>query len=750
MRPAFAALLALALGSSSSHAQTVPTLRGFSPSESESERRWEARFMAIPRADSVRENMRRLSARPHHLGSPYDRDNAQWMLAKYRSYGLVARIDSFKVLFPTPRERVLELVRPTSFTARLTEPALPEDPTSGQTAEQLPTYNAYSIDGEVTAPLVYANYGIPDDYDQLERMGVSVKGCIVIVRYGAAFRGIKPKVAAEHGAVGCIIYSDPRGDGYFMGDTYPGGAYRPKDGVQRGSVLDMVTHPGDPQTPGWGATEGARRIERKDVDVITRIPVLPISYADATPFMAALRGPMAPESWRGALPLTYHVGPGPATVHLKLAFQWDVVPALDVVATIPGTGRADQWVLRGNHHDGWVNGTSDPISGQAALLEEARALGALYKEGWRPLRTLMFLSWDGEEEGLMGSTEWAEEHAEELQKHAVLYLNSDSNNRGYLSAGGSHILEKFMHEVASDVLDPETGLSVARRLLLQRIKAAASADDRDTLRAAPELRIEALGSGSDYSTFLQHLGVPCLNLGFGGEGDEAQYHSIYDDFHWFSHYADTSFEYGQTLARTSGLAMMRMAGSRSLPYDFENQAATFRRYAVELQKLLKSRQDEARERSKQLAEGLFAATTDPRDPLPVPRALDTPPDIDFKPLLDVTARLADAARGYSAALASAREAPAAELDLVASMVQGSEQRLLGKDGLPRRPWFKHLLYAPGFYTGYGVKTMPGIREALETRNWEEARREMDRVVEALDSEIQLVRQSSAELEAARH
>ncbi len=420
MRPTFAALIALALLPCSSHAKSGTSLLGFSASEADVERAWEVRFMAIPRADSVRENVRHLSARPHHLGSPYDRSNAQWMLAKYRSYGLEAQIDSFMVLFPTPRERVLELVVPTRFTARLAEPALPGDPTSGQTSEQLPTYNAYSIDGDVTAPLVYANYGIPDDYDRLDQMGISVKGAIVIVRYGAAFRGIKPKVAAEHGAVGCIIYSDPRGDGYFNGDTYPDGAYRPKDGVQRGSVLDMVIHPGDPQTPGWGATEGARRIDRKDVDVITKIPVLPISYADATPLLEALAGRVAPEAWRGALPITYHVGPGPAQVHLKLAFQWDVVPALDVVATIPGTDRADQWVLRGNHHDGWVNGAADPLSGQAALLEEARALGQLYKDGWRPRRTVKFLSWDGEEEGLMGSTEWAEEHAEELQKHAVL------------------------------------------------------------------------------------------------------------------------------------------------------------------------------------------------------------------------------------------------------------------------------------------------------------------------------------------
>ncbi len=307
-----------------------------------------------------------------------------------------------------------------------------------------------------------------------------------------------------------------------------------------------------------------------------------------------------------------------------------------------------------------------------------------------------------------------------------------------------------MNQVARDVLDPETGVSIGRRLQLLRIKLAATAEDRDTLRTEPDLRIDALGSGSDYSAFLQHLGIPCLSLGFGGEGDEAQYHSIYDDFQWYSHYADTSFEYGQTLARTSGLALLRMSGARSLPYEFQNQAATFRRYAGELQKLLRARQDESRERGKQLAEGLFVATTDPHELLPVPPALDTPPDLDFKPLLEATGRLSDAARRYSAALAATKEAHGAARDSASTLLQASEQRLLGAEGLPRRPWFKHLLYAPGFYTGYGVKTIPGVREALETRHWEEAHKQLARVVTALDSETELVKQACEVLEGSRH
>ncbi|HWA59079.1 MAG TPA: M28 family peptidase, partial [Gemmatimonadales bacterium] len=401
-----------------------PVLFGYSAEAGRRELDWERRMREIPSPDSLREAMRRLSARPHHVGSPYDRDNAEWMLARFKAWGWDAKLETFDVLFPTPRERVLELVAPTRYVARLSEPPVPGDPTSSQKAEQLPTYNAYSIDGDVTAPLVYVNYGIPADYDRLDRLGISVKGAIVIARYGQSWRGIKPKVAAEHGAVGCIIYSDPADDGYSAGDVFPRGPFRPADGVQRGSVMDMPLYPGDPLTPGQGSTPGTPRLAKSDARTLTRIPVLPISYRDAEPLLAALTGPVAPSGWGGGLPITYHVGPGASKVHLRLQFNWDTKTLYDVVATLRGSVAPDEWIVRGNHHDAWVNGAEDPISGQVALLEEARALGAMAKAGWQPRRTIVYAAWDGEEEGLLGSTEWAEAHAEELMRKAVVYINT--------------------------------------------------------------------------------------------------------------------------------------------------------------------------------------------------------------------------------------------------------------------------------------------------------------------------------------
>ncbi|MBV8731887.1 MAG: M28 family peptidase, partial [Acidobacteriia bacterium] len=436
----------------------APPLTGYAAAASKAERDWETKFRAIPDPANLRAYMQRLTARPHHLGSPYDKDNAEWILARFREWGLEAKIETYDVLFPTPKQRLLELVAPVRFMAKLEEPTVAVDPTSSQHDEQLPAFNTYSIDGDVTAPLVYVNFGVPEDYEMLDRMGVSVKGAIVIARYGASWRGIKPKVAAEHGAVGCLIYSDPHEDGYFRGLDYPNGPFRPKDGVQRGSVMDMPVRPGDPLTPNVGATKDAARIPLDQVETLTKIPVLPISYADAQPLLAALAGRVAPEPWRGSLPITYRVGPGPARVHLKLAFNWDRKPLYNVIARIPGATDPDEWIIRGNHHDAWVNGASDPVSGASALLEEARSFSELLRQGWRPRRTIIFTVWDGEEEGLLGSTEWAEDHAEELRRKAAVYINSDSNNRGYLAVEGSHSLEKFINGVARDITDPETRL----------------------------------------------------------------------------------------------------------------------------------------------------------------------------------------------------------------------------------------------------------------------------------------------------
>src|SRR3954469_2725310 len=604
MKPTAAYLLALYYCSPTFGADTGP-LRGYSNESARVQREWEAKFRAIPDPANLRAYMQRLSARPHHVGSPYDKDNAEWILAKFKEWGLDAKIETFDVLFPTPKERSLELVEPTRFTAKLTEPSNPADPTSAQRAEQLPTYNAYSIDGDVTAPLVYVNFGIPEDYETLDRMGISVKGAIVIARYGGSWRGIKPKVAAEHGAVGCLIYSDPHEDGYNRGDVFPKGPYRNADGVQRGSVMDMPVYPGDPLTPGVGATRDAKRLDRKDAVTLTKIPVMPISYGDAQPLLAALEGPVAPAAWRGSLPITYHLGPGAAKAHLKLAFNWDLKPLYNVIVRIPGSAYPDEWIIRGNHHDAWVNGTDDPVSGANALMEEARGFSTLLRQGWKPKRTIVYCVWDGEEPGLLGSTEWAEAHAEELHRNAAVYINSDSNGRGFLGMEGSHTLERFVNRVARDIDAPETKITVWRRLQASRIDNG-PASERGEARSRPDLRIAALGSGSDYTAFLDHLGVASLNLGFGGEDGGGIYHSIYDDFYWYTHFADTDFSYGRALAQTVGTAVMRLADAELLPLDFDDFTDTIRRYVGEVQTLARTRRDQVVERNRMIDEGVFA------------------------------------------------------------------------------------------------------------------------------------------------
>lgn len=712
-------------------------------------RDWEKEFRAIPDPKLMRAYMGRLSARPHHLGSPYDKDNAEWMLAQYQEWGLEARIETFNVLFPTPKERVVEMIAPTKFVLKLQEPALAADPASMQQSEQLPSYNAYSIDGEVTAPLVYVNYGIPADYEELERLGISVKGCIVIARYGASWRGIKPKVAAEHGAVGCIIYSDPIDDGYYEGEVYPKGPYRPAQGVQRGSVMDMPTHPGDPLTPGIGATANAKRLDRKEVKTFTAIPVLPISYGDAQPLLAALAGRVAPEGWRGALPITYRIGPGPAKVHLKLQFNWDIKPIYNVIAKIPGEVYPEEWIIRGNHHDAWVNGAEDPISGMVALMEEARAFSVLLKQGWRPKRTLIYCAWDAEEQGLLGSTEWVETHAVELKQKAALYINTDGNGRGYINMAGSHSLEKFINAVAKDIEDPETQLSAWKRSQLRGIASASTPEARKEFRTRGDLRIGALGSGSDYTAFLDHLGVASLNLGFGGEGGGGIYHSIYDTFHWFTNFSDTNFVYGRALAQAAGTAAMRFAESDVLPYEFTNLAETIGKYLEELKKLATSKRDEIVERNNQIDEGVFAAINDPRAPRLAPKREETPPYLNFAPLENANANLTRSAERYSKMVASFRESKKVLPAGLNKKLLQAEQLLLADEGLPKRPWFKHQIYAPGFYTGYGVKTIPGVREAIEQKQWQEFDTQVARVAHALLALAAHLDAASTELEKTR-
>jgi N-acetylated-alpha-linked acidic dipeptidase len=741
MRMSLAAVCLFAL---SAHAvDTTPSLRGYTAADSATEVEWEKKFREIPDPAHIRENMRRLSARPHHVGSPYDKDNAEWLLAQLKSFGLDAQIETFSALFPTPKLRSLELLGPNKFTAKLQEPPVGVDPTSSQTSEQLPTFNAYSRDGDVTAPLVYVNFGRPEDYEILDRMGISVKGAIVIARYGMSWRGIKPKVAAEHGAVGCIIYSDPQQDGYFQGDSFPDGPTRPAEGVQRGSVMDMPVYPGDPQTPGVGSVEGVKLIPLDKVQTITKIPVLPISYADATPFLKALGGEKLPEAWRGGLPFTYHVGPSNAQAHLQLAFNWDRKPLYDVIVHIPGAKYPDQWVIRGNHHDAWVNGAEDPLSGASPQLEEARALGELLKQGWKPQRTLIYCFWDGEEEGLLGSTEWGETHAVELKQHAVAYFNSDGNGRGYFGAEGSHSLEAFVNDVAKDIQDPETKMSVWKRVRLVDLSRAAT-KPRDEIRSRSDLRIPALGSGSDYTVFIDHLGIASINLGYGGEDEGGQYHSIYDDFYWYTHFQDTDFSYGRALAQTAGTMIMRMADADILPFQFSDLADTIHTYVGELKTLLNDRRDQAKERNKEIDEGVYQALYDPKKQMVPPPAEPIPPYLNFAPLDQASDDLTTAAQELDQALAAAGGTAPPELNL--DLIQ-SERILTNPDGLPNRPWFQHLIYAPGFYTGYGVKTIPGVREAIEQKDWKEADPQILRVSAALEHEADLFKQARAKLPA---
>ncbi len=728
--------------------------RGFTAESGRVERDWEAKFAAIPNPAHMREAMRRLSARPHHVGSAYDKTNADWLLAQFKSYGWDAHIESFDVLFPTPKERLVELIAPTSYKAKLQETALAVDPTSGQQLEQLPSYVAYSADGDVTAPLVFVNYGVPADYEELERHGISVKGAIVIAKYGGSWRGIKPKVAAEHGAVGCIIYSDPRDDGYAGGDVFPKGPMRPSQGVQRGSVADMPTYPGDPLTPGVGATKAAKRLPLAEATTLTKIPTLPVSYGDAQPLLAALRGLVVPAAWRGGLPITYRFGPGPAKVHLRVKSNWSLKTLNDVIAKIPGTTEADQWVIRGNHHDAWVNGAQDPISGLVSELEEARALGILYAQGWRPKRTIIYAAWDGEEPGLLGSTEWVETHADELAQHAVAYLNSDTNSRGYFGVDGSHSLEKFINGVGRDVEDPETKLTVLKRSQLRTIRNGRTEEKKDA-REREDQRIDALGSGSDYSSFLDHLGVPALNIGFGGEDTGGIYHSIYDDFYWFTHFSDSSYVYGRALSQAGGIAVMRLASADLLPFAFSNLAETAGQYVKELKKLRDSVSAQIAEHNRAIDEGVYAATSDPRDPIVAPARQEPAPQFEFAPLdkavdsLTKTASLYD--KAYLAAL-SASNADAsreAKLRSINQRLLQAERALTSNEGLSGRPWYRHLIYAPGFYTGYGVKTMPGPREAIEQHHWKDVDREIGRVAAALTREAALVSQLAGELSSIR-
>jgi N-acetylated-alpha-linked acidic dipeptidase len=731
-------------------------LLGFRSASAAAELESEKAFDASLDPAELRAWLEQLSSQPNQVGSPHDKANADFMLAKFKEWGWEARIETFYVLYPTPKSETLELVAPVSYKAKLFEPPIAGDRTSGLTGG-LPPYNIYCADGDVTADLVYVNFGMPDDYTELARRSIDVKGKIVIARYGSGWRGLKAKLAQEHGAVGCIIYSDPHEDGYFAGDTYPKGGTRPEDGVQRGSVADITQYSGDPLTPGVGATEDAQRLPISEAKTILKIPVLPISYADARPLLAALEGPVAPAGWRGALPFTYHIGPGPAKVHLAIASDWGQKPIYDVIAVMEGTTYPNEWVMRGNHHDGWVFGAWDPLAGNITVMAEAKAIGALAKSGWSPKRTIVYCSWDGEEPGLLGSTEFAETHADEIRRKAVLYVNSDTNGRGLLSAGGSHSYQRLVNEVAAGVPDPETGGSVLERLRA-KIKVGGRGmrpgPDEETLLSAAEsggdLPLGALGSGSDYTPFLQHLGISSIDLAYGGEDSEGGiYHSTYDSFDHFIRFGDPRFAYEVALAETAGHIVLRTADADVLPMRFVDLADVAMRYVAEVEKLADTERADGVKLKRMVEEGDFRLAADPEDPYLAPTVPDEVPRLDFRPLREAAARLKRSALAYDSALSRASasdfQLPSGQVAELNSLLQGVEQTLTTRKGLPGRDWYRHMLYAPGLYTGYGAKTLPAVREAIELRHWSDANEYIPLVAEVLNGATRRLDQAAGKL-----
>jgi N-acetylated-alpha-linked acidic dipeptidase len=735
MHPIHSALaVALSLAavptSAASAAPPAPPLHGFSSAHAAEEQALEARFDHFVQADDQRDWMQRITAHPHPVGSPYGKENAEFIAGLFRSWGFDTEIEEFRVLFPTPKLRRLEMTAPVPFTASLSEPVLADDHSEGA----LPPYNAYSPDGDVTGELVYVNMGRPQDYADLERRGIDVRGKIVLARYGGGWRGLKPKVAAEHGAIGCIVFSDPRPFGFFEGDVYPTGGWLPEQGVQRGSMLDITLYDGDPLTPSVGATGNAARLPREAAQTIPRIPVQPISYGDALPLLKALTGPIAPAEWRGGLPLTYHLGPGPARVHLAIASDWRMVTAYDVLARLAGSEHPEQWILRGNHHDAWVQGASDPVSALVALLGEAKAVGALAKQGWRPKRTILYAAWDGEEAGLLGSAEWAETHAAELSEHLAAYINSDGNSRGFPGTIGTATLTTLVQQAYRDVIDPETGVSVAVRL-----RASALLDGTpDEQRLAGEdkpLPLKPLSTGTDYSPFLAFLGVPAVDTGYGGEEEYGVYHTSYDSFAHFTRFVDPGFRYGVALSQTAGRMVLRLAGADVLPLDFVSFAATLDASAKRLARRVDGLREETVETNQRIADGTYKLAGDPLHPVQPPKAQEPVPPLDFTPLQAAVGSLTKSAAAYAAALDRASAAgpslPSGTRDDLDRILLRAERSLLRPEGSPDRSWYRHQLYGPSLTTGSFV-IFPAVQNAIEQRNWPDAAAGIAATAQAID------------------
>ncbi|MCC3862165.1 transferrin receptor-like dimerization domain-containing protein [Pseudemcibacter aquimaris] len=734
------------LAASSVAVNAAEVIRGFTPENSEKQYALEAEIDKRINKQNMDDWMKFMTSRPHATGQPFDKEVADFIAGKFTEWGYDTEIKEYQVLMPTPKVRVVELVEPTKWTAKLKEDAVPEDPTSGQ-EDRLPIYHSFSPDGEVTAEVVFVNQGLREDYEDLERRGIDVKGKIILAKYGGSWRGIKPKMAEEKGAIGTLIYSDPADDGYGQGDVYPKGAHKHPSGAQRGSIMDLPTRPGDPLTPYVGATKDAERIDLDDVEIFVGIPTLPISYEDAQPILEALEGPVAPPRWRGGLPITYHMGPGPAKLHMKLEFNWDIVPAYNVIAKMKGSEFPDQWVIRGNHHDAWVHGAADPVSGMVVEMEEARILSEIAKEtGWQPKRTIVFAAWGAEEQGLIGSVEWVEDQAEELSEKAVAYINTDGNGAGFLGAGGSHTLETFFDQIAHDVKDPIQGMSAAERVQSRNLMSS-NPVTRSRAEKSSHYYLSALGSGSDYSGFFQHLGITSMNIGYGGEFGGGSYHTNYDSYHYYTTFRDPGLHYTHALGSVTGRVATRLANADVLPFQFGNFARTVSEYADEMVSAMEKTRADVLRHNMLVNNGHYKAAANIREAFQEPTLREEVPYINLSPMQNAVKRLQASAEAFDTAYkamgAAGFNLSKSDVNKLDKLMYQIESKLTRPEGLPRRPWYRHHIYAPGYYTGYGVKTLPGVREGIEEYKWQETQEQMAKLAEVLNAYCDQLDQATA-------
>src|SRR5262245_8789400 len=706
MKTAFvaAAVTAAACGAVLLSAQSAPPsgparLRGFSEAASAAALAREREFQAMPDAKVAEADFDVMTAEPHHTGSPYEIKLADYVADKFKSFGLEVSRDEYGVLLPWPGERRLDIVGPENLKLQVEEEKIRGD----QWADKpgiLPAYNAYSPSGDVTGDIVYVNFGVPGDYETLAKLGIDVKGKIVLARYGGSWRGIKPKVAAEHGAIACLIYSDPHEDGYFQGDVYPDGPFRGWGMIQRGSVMDMPRYPGDPSTPGRPSKPGVERIPLDQIKTLSPIPVQPLSYRDGVELLKRLGGPVAPEAWRGALPITYHIGPGPAKIHMRVRMDYAQRRLINVIGRITGREAPDEWIIVGSHRDAWTFGASDSVSGHVSMMSAARALGEMVKSGWKPRRSVLFVSWDGEEQGLLGSTEWVEDLQSELREKTAVYINRDAGAGGLnFAASAVHSLAPFVYDLAR-ALRPERATKTLFDAWLDRARDDPPPAGGPMLKVPP---VGALGSGSDYTAFLDHVGIASLDFALNGRGGDGTYHSTYDHPGWFKKFIDPQFTHSVLAAQVTGVAVLRLADAEVLPFDYEAYGRQVLDYVRDI------------ERQAVTASSLGAARVD---------------FAGLKRAASAFMRAGADLRARGEALAAGTPSRAALADMNRRLMM-AERDLIEPAGLPDRPWYRHVIYAPGLYTGYGVKTIPGVREAVDAGNYARAAEQAVIVIRAL-------------------